>query len=241
MEKKNLKEVIAKIKEFVEGKISEKEIDEFGNSLNIRAYIPILDKLKLAITIVSKQEYSNYETLEIKMAEFYKDMFFLVLLGGYAMLEVDDEDCTYDNYDLLYPVLGTWLLSYCGNDYAIILDMIKESMSLYNIRFISDTVNEISEKGLEKAIEENKKIVDFLNENEPLVADLKDIFLATNQDTKKVVDIVNKAIISLADATMIGKTKNNSSIKKTTKTTKSTTKKTTKTKGKTIDLPSKEE
>lgn len=208
MEKKNLKEVIAKIKEFVEGKISEKEIDEFGNSLNIRAYIPLMDKLRLAITIVSKQEYYNYEVLEIKMAEFYKDLFFDVLLKNYAMIEVDDEDCTYENYDLLYPVLGTWLLSYCGNDYNIVKEMIQDSMNLYNIKSINDSVGSISDEGIEKLIQENKNFMKTLEENKPVIEDLKDIMIGTNKNTKLAIESVRKEANKIAKERMKEKQKN---------------------------------
>lgn len=208
MEKKNLKEVIAKIKEFVEGKISEKEIDEFGNSLNIRAYIPLMDKLRLAITIVSKQEYYNYEVLEIKMAEFYKDLFFDVLLKNYAMIEVDDEDCTYENYDLLYPVLGTWLLSYCGNDYNIVKEMIQDSMNLYNIKAINDSVGSISNEGIEKLIQENKNFMKTLEENKPVIEDLKDIMIGTDKNTKLAIESIRKEANKIAKERMKEKQKN---------------------------------
>ena len=208
MEKKNLKEVIAKIKEFVEGKISEKEIDEFGNSLNIRAYIPLMDKLRLAITIVSKQEYYNYEVLEIKMAEFYKDLFFDVLLKNYAMIEVDDEDCTYENYDLLYPVLGTWLLSYCGNDYNIVKEMIQDSMNLYNIKAINDSVGSISDEGIEKLIQENKNFMKTLEENKPVIEDLKDIMIGTDKNTKLAIESVRKEANKIAKERLKEKQKN---------------------------------
>ena len=208
MEKKNLKEVIAKIKEFVEGQISEKEIDEFGNSLNIRAYIPLMDKLRLAITIVSKQEYYNYEVLEIKMAEFYKDLFFDVLLKNYAMIEVDDEDCTYENYDLLYPVLGTWLLSYCGNDYNIVKEMIQDSMNLYNIKAINDSVGSISDEGIEKLIQENKNFMKTLEENKPVIEDLKDIMIGTDKNTKLAIESIRKEANKIAKERMKEKQKN---------------------------------
>lgn len=213
MEKKNLKEVIAKIKDFINNKIDAKELDEFSESLNVRAYIPLLDKLKLAITIVSKQESVEYEVLEIKMAEFYKDMFFKVLLEGYAMLQVDDEDCTFENYDLLYPVIGVWLLSFCNNDYQIVLDMIRESMSLYNIKAITDTVGSFSAENIEKMAQENDKFIKNLEDNKPLIDSLRDVFLATDKNTKLVVD----AIKTSASQTMQKRVSENMSAKSNTK------------------------
>ena len=124
--------LVQKVTEYQEGKISLEDLDELGKEISIRAYLPLIDKMTCVLALVSEMQYSTAETYEVKIVEMYKEMFFSVLLGKYGMIDVSDRTLyTYSNYDLLYPIIGKFLLAYCKDDYEMI-EKIKTSGKLYN-------------------------------------------------------------------------------------------------------------
>ena len=101
-----LAELVNVASRFVQGKSSVEELDELGNRMTIRNYIPILDKMRLIMAIIFKFNAEDVEMHEIRVINMERELFFDVLLGGYALIDVNDPDLrTYQSYDLLYPHL----------------------------------------------------------------------------------------------------------------------------------------
>ena len=51
------------------------DLKVYLSSLKIKSYLPLLEKMSIAIELVSNQTYSDTETLEIKVVEYYKKLF----------------------------------------------------------------------------------------------------------------------------------------------------------------------
>ena len=63
------------------------------------------------MTLIYKLDNDPLETYEVRIANIYKTLFFDVLLGLYAMVDVSNEELkTYAAYDLLYPIFSPFLL-----------------------------------------------------------------------------------------------------------------------------------
>lgn len=235
--------LVQKVTEYQEGKISLEDLDELGKEISIRAYLPLIDKMTCVLALVSGMQYSTAETYEVKIVEMYKEMFFSVLLGKYGMIDVSDRTLyTYSNYDLLYPIIGKFLLAYCKDDYEMIEKMIKDSMNYYGLTSITDAVGMIDMEELKKNTESNKNFISELEKNKDLVHDLKEIMIFNDTTTKKVVDEVRKSALKDSENKMKDKANSEedkveskedvvkkTATKKTTAKNSATTRKTTST------------
>lgn len=188
--------LVQKVTEYQKGKISLEDLDELGKEISIRAYLPLIDKMTCVLSLVSGMQYSTAETYEVKIVEMYKEMFFSVLLGKYGMIDVSDRTLyTYSNYDLLYPIIGKFLLAYCKDDYEMIEKMIKDSMNYYGLTSITDAVGAIDMEELKKNTDSNEKFIEGLEQNKDLIHDLKEIMVFNDSTTKKFVDTVRKGAL----------------------------------------------
>ena len=188
--------LVQKVTEYQEGKISLEDLDELGKEISIRAYLPLIDKMTCVLALVSGMQYNTAETYEVKIVEMYKEMFFSVLLGKYGMIDVSDRTLyTYSNYDLLYPIIGKFLLAYCKDDYEMIEKMIKDSMNYYGLTSITDAVGAIDMEELKKNTDSNEKFIKGLEQNKDLIHDLKEIMVFNDSTTKKFVDTVRKGAL----------------------------------------------
>ena len=188
--------LVQKVTEYQEGKISLEDLDELGKEISIRAYLPLIDKMTCVLALVSGMQHNTAETYEVKIVEMYKEMFFSVLLGKYGMIDVSDRTLyTYSNYDLLYPIIGKFLLAYCKDDYEMIEKMIKDSMNYYGLTSITDAVGAIDMEELKKNTDSNEKFIKGLEQNKDLIHDLKEIMVFNDGTTKKFVDTVRKGAL----------------------------------------------
>lgn len=106
----------------------------------------------------------------------YKNIFFLVILGQYTNIDVSNNRLyTFDNYDLLMPLLGEYILKYCRDDYQRFMDILKDSINFYNIKEISNAVESVDYSKLEEAIKSNKNLIRSLKEDKDLINHLDNI------------------------------------------------------------------
>ena len=195
--KLSLELIIEKAKGFISGDISEEDMAGFGGEMTIRSYIPILEKMALIMSITNQHIYSNVETQEIRMVEMYKNIFFYLMLSGYANIDCSDRELiTYSNYDLLYPIYAPLILSYCKDDYELTINMLKDSINFYNIQDISEGLNGINETALQEATKANKDLMRELGENKDLIHELKELAELNDPTTKKMVETIKRASLN---------------------------------------------
>ena len=193
----SLELIIEKAKGFISGEVSQEDMASFGGEMTIRSYIPILEKMSLIMSITNQHVYSTIETQEIKMVEMYKNIFFYLMLSGYANVDCSDRELiTYSNYDLLYPIYAPFILSYCKDDYELTINMLKDSINFYNIQDISEGLNGINETALKEATKANKDLMRELGENKDLIHELKEIAELNDPTTKKMIETIKKASLT---------------------------------------------
>lgn len=194
-----LKECVDLIDGFIDGSVSAEELDTFGAKMSIRAYIPILEKMATLMRILTQYEISAVESTEIKMVELYKYIFFIVVLGMYGQVQIDeiaDKDLmTYENYDKLFPIFYSYILSYCKQDYDVFMQMFNDCISWNGVVNITESMSNIDSDKLSEAVESNKKLVESMNDNKEMVSDIKDILLATDKSVKDVVKGIKEATV----------------------------------------------
>ena len=192
----NLAELVNASVDFIRGDISVDEMAKIGDKLTIRNYIPILDKYKIMMSLVFDMNQTGVEQGELATVNLERDLFFKVLLGEYAMVDVSDENLwTYYNYDLLYPIFMPYILQYCYMDYEKLVKMIDKSLDIYHMHELSDMLSSVDYQELEKNAEENRNLIEALEKNKDLVANLKGLLKANNPMADMIVSGVQKEAI----------------------------------------------
>lgn len=210
-----LAELVNVASRFVQGKTSVEELDELGNRMTIRNYIPILDKMRLIMAIIFKFNAEDVEMHEIRVINMERELFFDVLLGGYALIDVNDPDLrTYQSYDLLYPLFANFILQYCKDDYSKIVKMIEDSLNIYAMQDLDSLFNNVDYKALKETAKQHDELLKSFEKNKKLVADLRKIYELENPDGVKVLDAVSETIQREANEEAKQKLSNTTATKK---------------------------
>ena len=210
-----LAELVNVASRFVQGKSSVEELDELGNRMTIRNYIPILDKMRLIMAIIFKFDAEDVEMHEIRVVNMERELFFDVLLGGYALIDVNDPDLrTYQSYDLLYPLFANFILQYCKDDYNKIVKMIEDSLNIYAMQDLDSLFNNVDYKALKETAKQHEELLKSFEKNKKLVADLRKIYEAENPNGVKVLDAVSETIQREANEEAKQKLSNTTATKK---------------------------
>lgn len=190
MESKNiqLENIIRITKKDLKNPKNNQEFQDIVGKLQIKEYLPLLAKSTLSMAIIMKKNIQETEYMELKIAEMYKNIFFYVLLGGYTNIDISDESLiNYENYDLLYPVWGHYILKFCYQDYCDFLNLLKDSINLYNIKDLSESMNKIEYDAIKENTQSIEKMLQNLNNNKELVDKLNNIVQINNPYTSKLV------------------------------------------------------
>lgn len=210
-----LAELVNVASRFVQGKSSVEELDELGNRMTIRNYIPILDKMRLIMAIIFKFNAEDVEMHEIRVINMERELFFDVLLGGYALIDVNEPELrTYQSYDLLYPLFANFILQYCKDDYNKIVKMIEDSLNIYAMQDLDSLFNNIDYKALKETAKQHEELLKSFEKNKKLVADLRKIYEAENPNGVKVLDAVSETIQREANEKAKQKLSNTTATKK---------------------------
>lgn len=201
VEKITVSELIRQTKKFMDGEITPEEFGQLGDKMTIRSYLPILDKMKLIMILVFTIENEDAEDASLKSIIMKKHLFFDVLLGQYAMIDVSEKAlCTYTSYDLLYPLFSEFILGFCKKDYDEFVEMLRDAINFNNLNNFSDIFENLDYKELQKAADRNRMMIDALKENKELVEHLKELYGATSEENKKLTNALEKAVIDKINA-----------------------------------------
>ena len=190
--KLSFREILGMCTSFIKGEIKPEEFSEWLETINVRSYIPALDKLAIIMTITSYAHFSDVETQEVLVLEMYKNIFFYLYLGGYLGVDIIPSDITYENYDLLEPLIGPWIEVYSKRDIEIFKEMLHDSLDFYGMNSVTETLNSIDYTAIQESTDANKKFLEELGKNVELTKNLKDIMDFNDPLTKKVVDEIKK-------------------------------------------------
>jgi hypothetical protein len=195
-----LEELIDLVDSFIKGRTTQEELADYGTKMDIRAYLPILDKMKIVIALATSYTYSDAELHEVRVAELYRDLFFYGLLGGYGMIDCSDKSlCTFANYDKLFPIFTPFLTSFCEADYKVLKEFLHDALDAYATRDFVEAVNGISAEAMKEATIENQKLIKELELNKDIIGDLREIAAMNNPMTHKIVEEIRRISLEKAN------------------------------------------
>ena len=94
-------------------------------------------------------------------------MYLFYILFAFTDIEVDEEDITFENYDLIKKSDFTQYLKHeIGEDYYILLNMAKECVSIKNISEIYQVLSLFNSDKFKDELDAFKKMIENVNINE---------------------------------------------------------------------------
>ena len=172
--------LLDKVDQLRMGAITIEELNEWGQELNIRTSIPMLEKMSLMMRLVNDTGYDMAETQEINVCE----------LEGYLGVSINKEDMTYINYDKLEPIFGPWIESFVEHDIKLFKNMLRDTITFYNAVNLDRAMANIDTSNIEQTTAENKALIEKLEENKQLVADLNKLMLSSNPKINKLIETI---------------------------------------------------
>lgn len=190
--------LLDKVDLLLNGEITNEELDEWGKTLNVRTSIPMMEKMGLLMRLVNSTGYGVAETQEINVCELYKNLFFVLYLGGYlGLTNISKDAITYNNYDKLEPIFGAWIESFAKHDIDLFKDMLRDTVTFYNAVNLDTAMSHVDVGQLDKVKDENAKLMTQLEENKQLVADIKELMEFDNPATKKLLEDLKKSALNV--------------------------------------------
>lgn len=210
-------DLIKKTKDFIDGTITPDEFNKWGESINLRTALPAMTKLAIMMSIMNEAMYSGAETQEVTVLEMYRNMFFYLYLQGYLGIpDITPDKITYENWDLLEPIFGSWIEGVAKRDINMFKEMLRTAIDFYGINSVTEMMNGIDYDSIEKNVKSNKELIEKLEGNKELVSDLKDIATLENPAVQKLAEVIReKAVREARESDKAKKTTKKPTSKKT--------------------------
>ncbi len=185
------------VTKFIRGKATVDDLNELGNQMTIREYIPMKEKYRLIAMTIFKMNSESDDMAETAVIAKEKNLFFDVLLTAYCGINCENQDLkTYATYDLLYPILSKYILQFCGDDYNKLVEMLDSSLNIYRMKELTELMESVDYEEIKKATKANEEMLKKFYEEKEALEKLKELFVATDDNARKVVDYAkNEAIV----------------------------------------------
>lgn len=182
----DVKEVINVCAQFMLGEIDKEFLDEWCKKIYIKNYLPLSDKISISLGSFLLRE------------SFLEGFRFWFGLLRYTNIKIEPEDeilCNLDSYNICYPILGPWLLTYCGPDYNILNHMIDEYLNLRKMEDLGEALGKLDEEVLGEQIKEMTETLGDLTKNKKVIKDMATILSMNDPSLKKVSDEINASAL----------------------------------------------
>ena len=203
--KQTLSYYVNVVTKFIRGKATVDDLNELGNQMTIREYIPMKEKYRLIAMTIFKMNSESDDMAETAVIAKEKNLFFDVLLTAYCGINCENQDLkTYATYDLLYPILSKYILQFCGDDYNKLVEMLDSSLNIYHMKELTELMESVDYEEIKKATKANEEMLKKLYEEKEALEKLKELFVATDDNARKVVDYAKNEAIVEAGKKMAG-------------------------------------
>jgi hypothetical protein len=191
-----LSEVIDVCNEFTYGEMTYEELVEWGKKVEIKQYLPLMDKMSILLDLTIGQSFDDTEISELLILQMENKKFWFVLLK-YTNIEIgDDLDlCSFDNYDLCFPIIGDWILGFCIVDYNRLIQMLNDTTNVNNIKNISKMLENIDMEKIKEYSKQVNETFEYLDKNEKLVEELSNIAKLNNPSVNKLMKALEQEAV----------------------------------------------
>lgn len=191
-----LDEVLEIGKKYQNKEMTYEELKEWGDTILVRTYMPIREKVERISKILFDSIYSEdimERFLELEMNKFW------ILLLGYTNIEINEETdlLTEDNYNLAFGLLGDWLLNFVKLDYDRSIELFDSIYNYLNVEDLRQSFNNLAGTDFSKMMESNQSLLEFFSQDREGMDKL--LKLATLNQSRDL-EIWNKLESILKDA-----------------------------------------
>jgi len=192
----SLNEVLEIGNRYKNGDMTYDELKAWGDTILIRTYMPIREKIERITKILFDETYSEdiiERFLELEINKFW------FLLVGYTDIQIDGETdlLTEDNYNLAFGLLGDWLLNFVKLDYDRSMELFDSIYNYLNVEDLRQSFNNLAGTDFSKMMESNQSLLEFFSQDREGMDKL--LKLATLNQSRDL-EIWNKLESILKDA-----------------------------------------
>lgn len=192
----SLSEVIDVCNEFTYGEMTHEELVEWGKKIEIKQYLPLMDKMSILLDLTIGQSFDDTEVNELLIVQMENKKFWFALLK-YTNIEIGENLalCSFENYDLCFPIIGDWILGFCITDYNRLIQMLNDTINVNNIKNLSKLLENVDMDKIKEYSDKVNETIDYLDKNQELVKDLSDIAKFNNPNVNKLMKALEKEVI----------------------------------------------
>ena len=159
-----LNEVLEIGNKYKNGEMTYDELKEWGDTILVRTYMPIREKVERISKILFDETYSEEimeRFLELEMNKFW------FLLLGYTNIEINEETdlLTEYNYNLSFGLLGDWLLNFIKLDYDRSIELFDRIYNYLNVEDLRQSFNNLAGTDFNKMMESNQSLLEFFSQD----------------------------------------------------------------------------
>ena len=192
IKKITLSELIDVANKYTSGEWDSEKLNEYGQTMTIRPYIPLIDKTARIMAIIQKYN-EKYNSYEYRMLDLYRNIFFDIILSEYAFIDCNKKDLiTSENYDLLYPIFANYIINFCRIDYDNFIAMLMQTINMYNSQGFIDVMRGLDIRTLEDVVNSNTEMLEILNKNKEVINKLDDIARMNDPQLAAMSDEIKK-------------------------------------------------
>lgn len=172
-----LNELLDKCSEYVDKKITQDELVKWiVENITIQEYLPIETKFLLINNILYNESFNSVNDNTLQSIELETKKFWVIALAYTNISTSGYEDLmTYNSYDLIFAVMGNWLLSTIREDYNRTIDILNNAINVNNLNNILETFGSLDTQGLKECTDKIEEQLKYLKENKKQIKDLADI------------------------------------------------------------------
>lgn len=189
----NFEDVVEECIKLHDEEITQEEFEEWCDRIYFKTYIPIEDKIEVLNEIIFEEEFSDDLNLKVLQLELYK--FYKILIEKYTNILVERKDMTIENYNIVYSLLGNWILTICGIDYQKTMDILKDYMNYNNISLLINTANVINNTSFDEYMKTQKEMFEWLKNNKNVVKEISQIVVSNSPIMNNLKTEIQKDVI----------------------------------------------
>lgn len=172
-----LEDVLNICVKYLDRQIDQNELQKwFSEHIVIHLYLPIETKFLLINQILYNEKFYSIDDSSLQAIELETKKFWIIALSytniqtnGYEELE------NFNTYDIMFAVMGDWLLSQIKLDYERTVGILENTININNINNLIETLGNLDTTKLNEYTAEIQKQLQYFQNNKEQLKDLTDI------------------------------------------------------------------
>ena len=172
-----LEDVLNICVKYLDYQIDQNELQKwFSEHIVVHLYLPIETKFLLINQILYNEKFYSIDDSSLQAIELETKKFWIIALSytniqtnGYEELE------NFNTYDIMFAVMGDWLLSQIKLDYERTVGILENTININNINNLIETLGNLDTTKLNEYTAEIQKQLQYFQNNKEQLKDLTDI------------------------------------------------------------------